>query len=339
MFSRWARMTKNTKSRHSSKPPAHRIASVLLAAVGAAGCEGVQSALDPAGIRAERIADIWWVMFWGGSAILFLVMAMALYSLWPRKLNPRFKGHAMIVGGGIVLPVVSLTALLLVGYRIGALHEAPVETRLSVEAIGQQFWWRFNYPGQQEVETASELRIPVGEPVEIRLRSRDVIHSFWVPRLAGKLDLIPGHENRLWLQADQPGIFRGQCAEFCGAEHARMILVVVAQPREEFEAWLAAQQAPAADAAAPGQQAFMESGCQGCHRIRGTAADGRIGPDLTHIGSRWRNVAAHAPAQADTLAEWIRASHWSVGPEHSPSLADLDETTLETLAEYLEGLQ
>jgi cytochrome c oxidase subunit 2 len=329
-------MRKNTQSRQSIT--VRRLPGIALAAAVAGGCEGVQSALDPAGTRAETIADVWWVMFWGGAAILLLVMTLALYTLRRRRPNPRFNGNAMIIGGGILLPVAALTALLLVGYRVGALHEAPVATRLSVEVTGQRFWWRIRYPGAAEVESASELRIPAGEPVEIRLRSRDVIHSFWVPRLAGKLDLIPGRENRLWLQADRPGVFRGQCAEFCGAEHARMILVVVAQPREEFEAWLAAQQRPAA-AEAPGLQTFLDNDCQACHRIRGTAADGRAGPDLTHIASRWQRVAAAAPAPAESLAEWIRVSHWSVGPELDPSPLNLDAAALAALAEYLESLE
>lgn len=304
----------------------------------AAGCGGLQSALDPAGPRAERIAEVWWTMFWAGGGILLLVVLLALWSLVRRRPSPGFKAPPMIIGGGLLLPVLALTALLLYGYRIGALHEAPAATRLTVNVIGQRFWWRVQYPGTA-VETAGELRIPAGEPVEVRLNTVDVIHSFWVPRLAGKLDLIPGRENRLWIEASEPGVFRGQCAEFCGAGHARMVLVVVAEPRARFDDWLAGQDAAAAQTVGPGLDAFQEAGCGGCHRIRGSAAAGRAGPDLTHVGGRWALTARLAPVPADTLAEWILASHWSLPADDRRGLERLNATELRTLADYLGSLR
>lgn len=194
--------------------------------------------LAPGGPRAAIIADIWWTMFWGGLVIQTLVVGLAVYVLWWRGRRPRIGRNAFVIGGGLLLPVTVLTALLLYGFRTGALLSAPVASGLEIEIVGRQFWWEIRYPGEPPVTVAGVLRIPVGEPVALALRSEDVIHSFWVPSLAGKLDLIPGRVNSTWLQADRPGVYRGQCAEFCGARHAHMALTVIAEPRADFEAWL-----------------------------------------------------------------------------------------------------
>jgi cytochrome c oxidase subunit 2 len=317
-----------------------RPATALGLAVLATGC-GPQSMLSPAGPRAEVIADIWWAMFWGAVAVQLLVLLLGAYALWWRGRRPAVRSSVFIVGGGVLLPLVSLTLLLVYGYRIGAFLAAPPADALRIEVVGQQFWWQARYPGQTAVETAGVLRIPVGEPVLLALRTKDVIHSFWVPRLAGKQDLIPGRVNDIWLQADRPGVYRGQCAEFCGAQHARMALVVVAEPRPQFDAWLEAQRRAAPDPGAdPGFSAFMQSDCQSCHRIRGTDAGGERGPDLTHIGSRWRLRAEHAVAPARTLVDWIRLSHLSLPEDEQPSgPASLPAQQLESIAGYLEGLQ
>lgn len=201
--------------------------------------------LAPAGPRAAAIADIWWAMFWGGLLIQVVVTGLAVYALWWRGNRPRAAPALFVIGGGLVLPVVTLTALLVYGFRAGALHASEPAGAVEIDIVGRRFIWQAQYPGEPRVTVAGTLRIPVGEPVLLRLRSEDVIHSFWVPRLAGKQDLIPGRVNQLWLQADTPGEFHGQCAEFCGLHHAHMRFVVIALPRAAFDAWLASQRAAA----------------------------------------------------------------------------------------------
>jgi cytochrome c oxidase subunit 2 len=216
--------------------------------------------LAPAGPSAQAIAEVWWWML--AVAVLVLVGVVGVWLLAMSRSKKRLDaasdspaashGQGWIIGGGIVLPTVAITALLVFGSSAG-LHQMPVPPSwlaaatargepLRIEVIGQQWSWSVHYPGSG-VHLGNEMRLPVGRPVLIHVGSRDVIHSFWVPRLGGKLDAIPGRTNVLRLQADQPGIFRGQCAEFCGLSHARMVMTVIAMPDNEFDAWLAAQPA------------------------------------------------------------------------------------------------
>jgi cytochrome c oxidase subunit II len=199
------------------------------------------------GPAAAAIARAWWVMAGGASLILALVCALGLWAVYR---NPdRRKAPAprlLIIGGGLVFPAVALTALLAWGLVLMA-QAAPGRPALQVQLVAHQWWWEVRYPaaaGAQRTGT-NELRIPAGRPVLVHLSSRDVIHSFWVPRLAGKMDVIPGHQRRLVIEAAQPGRFRGQCAEFCGAQHALMVLWVVAVPADEFDRWLAGADAAA----------------------------------------------------------------------------------------------
>lgn len=220
----------------------------VLALAASAGCAQPQSMLAPAGPRATVIAETWWLMFWGSLLIQVLAVGLAVYVLWWRRRRAQARDRLFVLGGGLLLPLVVLSALLLDGFRVGALLSAPAPTRLEIEVVGRQFWWEIRYPGEPPVAVVGLLRIPAGEPVALALRTEDVIHSFWVPRLAGKLDLIPGRVNTTWLQADRPGVYRGQCAEFCGTGHAHMALTVIAEPRADFEAWLAHQRRLAAGA-------------------------------------------------------------------------------------------
>lgn len=300
--------------------------------------------LVPGGPRAAAIADIWWAMFWGGLIIQALLVGLAVYVLWWRGRRPHVRGSMFVIGGGLLLPVTVLTALLLYGFRFGALLSAPVATDLEIEIVGRQFWWEIRYPGEPPVAVPGVLRIPVGEPVALALRSEDVIHSFWVPSLAGKLDLIPGRINTTWLQADRPGVYRGQCAEFCGAQHARMTLIVVAESRAEFDAWLARQRAPATLPtvlpAQTGRELYAHQGCQNCHHIRDGMAieDGKV--DLTDTADRWQLRAAYAPVSAASLADWIRASHLTLSDNRlPPGVAALTEPEREAIAAYLEALR
>jgi cytochrome c oxidase subunit 2 len=215
-------------------------------------CQGPQSMLDPAGPSAAAIAAVWWGMFGVATAVLVAVVLIWLFAMRRARVLPQDDaeriGRRWIVGGGIVLPVVSIVALLVFGSPAGR-HQLPVPipsgqapAPLRVDATGHQWWWELHYP-DSGVRLRNELRLPVGRPVDIHTGSADVIHSFWVPRLGGKLDAIPGRTLVVRLQADQEGTFRGQCAEFCGREHAHMTMVVLAMPPAEFDAWLQQQRA------------------------------------------------------------------------------------------------
>ena len=294
--------------------------------------DGIQSTLNPQGPDAALTAEISWVLFAGASVIFAGVMALALYAVFgSRRGAARLSPRLLVVGGGIVFTTVTLFALLIYSLaRAAALH--PVEDdALRIEVVGEQWWWRVRYA---EFETANEIRIPAGRPVELVLRSADVIHSFWVPLLAGKLDMIPGRTTRLRLRADRPGEFRGQCAEYCGGPHAFMALYVVAQEPEEFERWLDAQRRPAARS----DGLFMES-CAGCHTVRGTPAAGELGPDLTHVGSRLTIGAGLLPNNAGALAGWIASSQHLKPGNLMPAFAHFRGEELRTLAGYLESLK
>lgn len=291
----------------------------------------IQSALHPAGPDAAMIAEITWVLFAGGSAIFALVMALAAWAVL--KPPPWLARRGMIVAGGIAFPAVVLFALLVYTLvRANALGAG--EPALRVEVTGHQWWWRIAYlsaDGTVDFVTANELRIPVGQPVEIRLRSADVLHSFWVPSLAGKLDLIPGKDNRLMLSASRAGTFRGQCAEYCGGPHAQMAFYVIAV--ENFEAWRAEQREPATNS-----NALFNARCAACHTVRGTPAAGTLGPDLTHVGGRVSIGAGILLNNRGALAGWIASSQHIKPGNLMPSFRELPGEELSALAAYLESL-
>jgi cytochrome c oxidase subunit 2 len=314
-----------------------------------AGCEGIQSTLSPHGPAARSISNISWVMFIGAALILLLVTALALYAVYRapdkrRTISPTL----MIAIGGVAFPVVTLSALLIYGVlEMGYLRAESNQAPVDIEVVGNQWWWDIHYRdgGSNEViTTANEIHIPAGVPVKIAVRTNDVIHSFWVPNLAGKIDLIPGRTNHITLQADQPGRFRGQCAEFCGAQHARMAFIVIAQSAADYEAWLARQRGPAAiptdQAALRGRAAFMANGCMDCHTVRGTKTQKKeFGPDLTHVGSRLHIGAATLENNRDNLIEFIARSQTVKPGNRMPSFAHLDQETLGAIATYLESLK
>jgi cytochrome c oxidase subunit II len=257
-----------------------------------------------------------------------------------RLLPPR----VMLVGGGIVFPLVTLVGLLI--WEIGVLarmNPPPDAKTLQVEVIGYQYWWEVRYPGHQAAVTANEVVLPAHSRIEFLLRSPDVIHSFWIPNLGGKMDLIPGRENRLTLETAGPVVLRGQCAEYCGDQHALMAFDVEVLELPEFELWLARQQAPAATPRIPdleeGRDAFLANGCGACHTVRGTPAAGRLGPDLTHVGSR-RTIAAGAfPNNVGTLGGWIAAAQHLKPGNRMPSFDQLDGRTLRLMATWLASLE
>lgn len=306
---------------------------------------GAQSALDPAGPNAAAIARLSWIMFGGGVLVLALVMALTALAL-RRGRSRIIATQAAVIAGGIALPVVVLTALLVYGLVLARdIVAQPGPGALSVHVVGEQFWWRVHYEAAngERIETANEIHIPVGRPVQFTLTTADVIHSFWIPKLGGKLDMIPGQTNRLVLQADRAGVYRGQCTEYCGAAHALMAFDVVAQPVEEFDAWLAGQGRPAQEPADPvlrrGSELFLAAGCGACHALRGTPATGRIGPDLTHVGSRRSIAAGSYPTNKGTLAGWIASSQHLKPNNRMPSFAIFSGEELRAVAGYLESLK
>jgi cytochrome c oxidase subunit 2 len=299
---------------------------------------GLQSVFSPAGPEGETLAEMAWVLASGGAAILLLVLALAAVALSGRwRIGARGE-RALVVGGGIVFPTVTLAALLLYSLVRGEAVQAPIEPgALRIEVTGEQWWWRVRYldaDGAVQFETANEIRIPAGTAVLVELKSADVIHSFWVPALAGKLDMIPGRTNRLRLLAARPGEYRGQCAEYCGGPHALMAFFVIAEEEASFHAWRGKQQASAEKS----HPLFLER-CGACHTVRGTAAAGRLGPDLTHVASRRTIGAALLARNEGTLAGWIASSQHLKPGNLMPSFPSFSGAELRELAQYLESLE
>lgn len=287
-----------------------RIAGPALAAALLAGCEGSQSVLAPMGPEAERIAELTWLLFAGGTAIFLVTMLLLVLALGGgQKLRGLLGARRTILAGGIAFPIVVLSALLLHTLGLaGALDLRGGEEPLRIEVTGKQFWWDVRYPSE-DVVTANEIHIPVGREIELHVDSSDVIHSLWIPSLHGKIDMIPGRVNTLRFRAGKAGILRGQCAEFCGAQHALMAFFVVAESDEAFAGWLARQRTPVEEPAdeflALGWRAFGTAGCGACHAVRGTSWTSRIGPDLTRVGGRLSLAAGALDNHLATLAGWI----------------------------------
>lgn len=301
---------------------------------------------QPSGEDAARIAEIGWVLYVGGAAIFLAVAALLTLAMFgPASLRRRLSRPALIVGAGVAFPIVALTALL-----VYVLMPAPSAARdaasfaARIEVTGELWWWRVRYldpAGGVLFETANDIRIPVGKPVEFRLKSDNVIHSFWIPDLGGKLDMIPGRVNRMRALARTPGTFRGHCAEYCGAQHAQMLFDVQAVAAEEFEAWVQAQREPASmvePALRRGEQLFLQA-CAQCHAVRGTAARGTLGPDLTHVGSRPSLAAGILPNNVGALGGWIAGSQQIKPGNGMPSFDQWPGDDLRAVARYLERLK
>lgn len=303
------------------------------------------SVLDTRGPAAEAIATAWWILLvLGVGAFLVAMGFLTVASLrTARRTQP---GARFIVGWGVVFPAVLFTMLLGLHLWSGGMTYRPGnQPAVAVEIVGAQFWWEMTYEDDDgEVVTANELVVPAGQPVELRLRSADVIHSFWVPALQGKMDMIPGRTNVFWLEADEPGMFHGYCAEFCGIQHARMQITVVALEAEAFQDWLAEQREdaapPASTLARQGMEVFAEVGCASCHGVRGQHPDPprRIAPDLTHMASRRTLAAGTIPNDRENLRRWIVAPQ-EIKPGNRMPATTIDADRLEALLAYLEGLR
>jgi cytochrome c oxidase subunit 2 len=335
-------MSRRTVARRAA---AAGVLACSLAALSA--CDGIQSSLAPAGQDAERIARLFWWMTIGSVIVWAAVLALTFYCL--RVGGSAGAGrlrHALIFGGGVVVPTVVLTVLLVYGLAMlpAAVARAP-EGSLRIHVRGELWWWRVRYlpEGSSAVDLANEIRLPVGEPVQFVLDSDNVIHSFWIPSLAGKMDMIPGRVTYLTVRPTATGVFRGSCAEYCGLSHALMGLYVEVMPRAAFDRWLADQAAGAAPAAHPlaarGSDAFFATGCQACHTVRGTPASGAIGPDLTHVGSRLSLAAGILPNDADGFQRWIASTEHIKPGVHMPRFGMLPGEDLRAIAAYLESLK
>jgi cytochrome c oxidase subunit 2 len=316
---------------------------------------GEHSALDPAGPQAKPVADLTQLFVWVCGAVWVIVMLFLIAAVRRRATHPdhtqlppvdrRRYTIAVSIGLGI-------TAIILFGFLFAALrtdHQLRVTEggpdAVTVRVTGHQWWWELYYednnPGAS-FTGANEIHIPVGRPVLLKLQTADVIHSVWVPKLAGKKDLIPGRENQLWIKADHPGVFAGQCAEYCGLQHAHMGFLVIAEPVADFEKWREQQRAaalsPTTESAKRGQGVFRGSTCVMCHTVQATPAGSRVGPDLTHLASRRTLGAASLPNNRENLAAWVM-DPTSVKPgTRMPSHAfSADE--LNALLDYLEGLK
>lgn len=325
-----------------------RIVFAFLAALPPRVSAGVQSALDPKGTDAAAILEITWVLFIGGALIFIGVMLLGLIALYGNgPMRAALGRHAWVIGGGILFPVVVLSLLLIYTIMAAApLVAAQQAATVRVEVIGELWWWRVKYldqGGNTLLETANEIHIPAGRPVDVLLKSDNVIHSFWVPNLAGKIDMIPGHVNRLRIEATEPGEFRGQCAEYCGAQHARMAFYVVALRPAAFDAWFAAQRqaVPAPDSRflQEGKQLFLENQCALCHTIRGTSATGTLGPDLSHLGSRLTIGAGLLPLDQGTIAGWITGNQNLKPGNKMPTFNQFSGEELRALSGYLAALK
>ena len=302
------------------------------------------SILAPQSPDAAIIAEMTWVLLIGGAVVFLVVLAAAACALLaPRERAARLASPAFVAYGGIVFPAVVLTALLVYSLaRAASLSSPGADAALRIEVVGEQWWWRVRYldaSGREDFVTANEIHIPAGQPVDLTLVSADVIHSFWVPELGGKLDMIPGKRNRMRIAASAPGSYRGQCAEYCGGPHGLMAFLVVAQAPEAFDAWAARQRSQArAPNNTRGASLFVEA-CGACHSVRGTPARGTRGPDLTHVAGRSTLGAGLLPLDARTLEQFIADGQRLKPGNLMPSFAHLPPEERAAIAAWLADLE
>ncbi len=280
--------------------------------------------LDPRGAQAESIAFLYWIMFAAAVVVLAIVVGALTYSGIkfrdrPGRVAEQIHGHNTLELIWTVVPtlmVISFTALS--WQRLDLINDVNTNAAMTVRVVGQQWSWTFTYPDQQmfklkdgtTLKTGEQIDIPVGQKIKLELSAKDVIHSFWVPNLGGKKDAVPGHTTSLWIQANQPGTYKGQCTEFCGDGHADMLITVVAHAQSEYATW-AADAVRKADLlndpkTVVGRQAFLSGPCAGCHAVKGTTAAGKVGPELTHIASKPNIAGVLSPVNQENLTKWVR---------------------------------
>lgn len=320
-------------------------------------CRGVQPMLAPAGPEARDLARLGWFVLLVFVAVTVL-MCVLIFWVAMRK-RGTLAEHApwdapndksWVFFGGFLVPTVILATVFVMTLKTMAAYPMGDNEmhmpHADIAVTGHQWWWEIEYQygsDHDRVVTANELHIPAGRPVDIELNTRDVIHSFWVPRLHGKVDLVPGFANRIRLQADEPGLYRGECGEYCGPQHAHMILLLQADAAADFDKWLTSLRAtaarPADTRAQRGERVFMDHGCVVCHTIRGTDAHGLVGPDLTHIGARYAIAANSFPNEPGYLSAWIVHAQSLKPRAQMPDIGALSGDDLQALTHYLEELK
>lgn len=282
-------------------------------------------------------------MLWISTAVFVIVVGFLVRAIMRGKKDgydtldrdePRWGGPFIAIAG-VFIPALILAGVYVYSLReMNALSDLGADPSMEIDVVARNWWWEARY--DNGAVTANEIHIPIGEPIRLNLLSDDVIHSLWVPELQAKTDLVPGRENQMWLQADEPGRYRGQCAEFCGLQHANMVFYVVAEERAEFDEWVANEAADAASVPSEGGKLFLNASCAGCHAIRGTTAQGQLGPDLTHLMTR-ETIAGVLDNEAETLRSFISDPH-PFKPGVSMPPTELNEDEVDAVVDYLLGL-
>jgi len=324
--------------------------ALLVAACGLTSCTGhPPSTLEPDGPKASDVATSWWLLFAVAAFVCLVVFALAIIPLVRRRratADPDNAGLRFVGIFGVAIPSVVFAGVFALGLvDLNDTSSPPSPPRVTIDVVAHQWWWEFRYTGSgsgADTVTANDVHVPVGVPVQLRLSTADVIHSFWVPQLTPKTDLIPKKVNTTWLTVSKPGTYRGECAEYCGVEHAYMDFQLVAESSTDFSAWLARQEQPAAQPttalAKQGMSLVTTTTCASCHTVRGTAADGDLGPDLTHVGSRPRLGGGVISNDASHLASWVdNPQRIKPGVRMPPQ--PLSESETKAVVAYLEGLK
>ena len=315
------------------------------------GCTGAPTYLHTFGAPGDREAGLGWMLLLVALAVVLVVAALVLAAAARRRgdgggLMRGGGGIRWIIIGGVVLPCAILVVVFAVAMKtLAATTTPPAAPALTVEVIGHRWWWEVRYPGSSPADrfiTANEIHIPTGRPVRLVLATADVIHSFWIPQLAGKTDLIPGQRNVAWIEADSAGTYWGHCGEYCGLQHANMMTFVTAESPDRFAVWLEGQRAAAAappdPVAASGEAVFQRAACALCHTIRGTGAGGALGPDLTHLASRQTIAAGALPNNRGNLAGWV-ANPQAIKPGVIMPAVPLSSSELNAIITYLQTLK
>lgn len=318
-----------------------------LALCGLAGCgTDIQSVLVPSGTQAAQITTLTWGLFGFTAVVLVMVIVATWFAVrGPPRIRAALADERTIIVLGLAFPAIALSMLL--GYSIFLMRTQVTDAgdTIKIEVLGERWWWRVTYAGSdgRPIASANEIRVPVGRPVTFTLKSSDVIHSFWVPSLGGKVDMIPGRTTRLRLTAEQPGVYRGQCAEYCGVAHALMAFTVTAMPAEEYDDWLTREAmpalAPSTNQEHRGAQLFIAAGCGACHAVRGTPAKGTIGPDLSHVGGRRAVGIDTLPLTATAIARFITEGQHIKPGNTMPEFRNLAADDVAAIAAYLLNLR
>ena len=325
-----------------------------------ASCGGRQSVVNAAGIQAERLESLWWLFLGITAAVYLIVMTVLLIAVFRRKRagsatppdtdpDERRESRAgNVIKGAVAVTTIILFALMFTSFRTGRALNSLSETtpHLAIKVTGHQWWWEVEYQDEatpsNNVLTANEIHVPVGQPVKLMLQSNDVIHSIWLPNFHGKKDLVPSMPTTFYFSADKPGVYWGQCAEFCGYQHAKMRFTVIAESEEDFNNWYQSQKRtpdpPADEMQKRGQQIFTTSVCAQCHTVQGTPTNGRVGPNLTHIASRAYIAAGSLQNTGDHLKQWITDPQ-AIKPGIRMPMNQYSDADMQALVTYLESLK